>query len=189
MSNPMALNCESGMSRQTGWITGVRQGVSNLFLPTVITPTLPIRSVSLTSKEKGLVIAVATAETLFTYQGSEGGRSGYDDESLWQGWASSPRSPWCWPSTSACSSSSIRRSSCSGTGRGARLVHKTITGVLLILNLLMTQYAARRLGLLLGRSKAEMTIDAGARGLAGPKIRQACFGASSAPRPLSVLGW
>jgi hypothetical protein len=103
-------------------------------------------SVSLTSKEKGLVIAVATAGILFTYQGSEGGRSGMATGSVarlgfkaqvavvlafYVGLFFIEYPPifllgyWSW---------------------GA-LVHKTITGVLLAVNLVITQYAARRMGL------------------------------------------
>src|SRR5271170_6145582 len=80
MPKPIALSWDRGMSLQTGWMTGVRQGVSKLLSPSVITPIRPIRSVSFTSKEKRLAIVVPTAEIWFTYQGSEGARSEHDHD-------------------------------------------------------------------------------------------------------------
>jgi len=101
-----------------------------------------------------LAIAVPTAEIWFTYQGSEGACSGEANTSssklgfksqllaalaLYVGLFFVEYPPifllgyWSW---------------------GA-VVHKTITGVLLILNLLATQYAAKRLGILQPIQKAD----------------------------------
>jgi hypothetical protein len=109
-------------------------------------------SVSLTSNEKGLVIAVATADILFTYQGSEGRGRGMSTRSaprlgfkaqvavvlaFYVGLFFVEYPPifllgyWSWDA----------------------LVHKTITGVLLAVNLVVTQYVARRMGLF-GKAQA-----------------------------------
>jgi hypothetical protein len=119
-------------------------------------------SVSLTSKEKGLTIAVATAEIWFTYQGSEG----YEGMT-----ARTARAARTTPTATMGLKAQVAVTIALYVGLffveyppifilgywgwGA-VVHKIITGVLIALNLVVTQYAARRLGLFRRAKEADL---------------------------------
>ena len=105
-------------------------------------------------------IVVATAEIWFTYQGSEGGGAG---------WTKTPATRLGFKSQVAVVLAfyvglffvEYPPIFLLGYWSWGALVHKTLTGVLLAVNLVITQYAAKRLGLFAWREEGREEVEGG----------------------------